>query len=103
MRLLALLGCAAALTAQVPSGGGSTGSGGGGTPTITVERYMVAAKCQSKAAGLAFSHATENFPTPTCVSGTNTEWAVARFTATSQWVQDHFLIPAVQVGNIDVV
>lgn len=73
----------------------------GGTPSDLI-RY-VAAKCQSGAAGLAFSSPLGSSPTPYCYAAVNGAiFGSATFTATSQSVQDHFTLPSTWTGAIDL-
>jgi hypothetical protein len=77
---------------------------GGGTVTTTEHHYYTPAKCQSGAAGLAFSNPIASAPTPVCDSAAvnGAVFAYAQFTATGQSVQDHFHFPSEQSGAVNM-
>jgi len=71
--------------------------------TVPVYFTYKAAVCQNTASSLGFSTPTSNAPTAACVTGTNSQYAVAEFDAdTDESVQDHFGLSASWTGNIDL-
>lgn len=97
------------VTLQPTATGGFTWTNGNGvsgnpTPTLIIPftNYVPAAKCQSGAAGLSTSYPVTSAPTAFCdTTATNAVFAAARFTATTQSIQDHFRLPSDFTGALD--
>ncbi len=69
-----------------------------GTPTTRIE--YIAGVCQNGVANIGASLPASNAPTAVCVTGTNTNYGVAEFTATSQSMQGHFTLPSTWTGTL---
>lgn len=76
----------------------------GNVITIPFVAIYKAGVCQGAAAFLGFSHFTADGATASCVTGSNTQYAVAQFPdgASTTAVQDRFTLPNDWTGVIDV-
>jgi hypothetical protein len=82
-----------ATTGTVALVSGALGTPTSGTMVLPSLFHWTAAACQNTTASIGFSLFTSNTPTAICVTGTNSTFGVARFTATSQQVQGMVLVP----------
>lgn len=80
-----------------------TGAGGFVANPVPFLAIYKAAVCQGSSPTLGFSTPVSNPATTVCVTGSNTQFAVAQFTtAAILSVQDHFTLPSDFTGAIDL-
>ncbi len=83
------------VTGILPAANGGTGANG--SIALNTPLIHVAAVCQSSTASIGVSLPSSNAPTATCVTGSNTTFASALYTATGQSMQGQ--VPIVETLN----
>ncbi len=83
------------VTGVLPAANGGTGANG--SIALNTPLIHVAAVCQNSTASIGVSLPASNAPTATCVTGSNTTFGVALYTATGQSMQGQ--VPIVETLN----